>query len=1076
MQRPNIKVVGVGNGGGNAVQHMIDSGLRWVNFICANTDVQALNRCAAPLKIQLGEHLTKGLGAGANPSIGREAALESVDALKECLADADMVFITAGMGGGTGTGAAPIIAQAAKEQGALTVGVVTKPFFIEGTKRIAAAEAGIAEFRQHVDCLITISNDRLMTFAPKKATFSELLKKTNESLHCAVKGISDMIMEDGLINLDIVDVRTALNEAGLALMGTGIASGKNRAREAAMRAITGLLWEDVSIDDAKAVLYNITATMDITGDEIQKIGTVIANAAHPEANVIAGMIYDENAGDDLRVTVIATGVEKTPERVSCEKLALQSVHVEGQLDGLLLSTVIRQNYLNNTGKNLEIVYTFPVSWGSSLLGMEVKIGSKRLQGVVIEKKEAEEKYEKAIEDGDTPVMVQESSPGLYTANLGNIKANESMSVEIRCAQLLSFEQDQIRVKIPTVIAPRYGGAHKAGGLAPHETDKVDLLAAYPLTVRLDITGESARAKITSPSHNVKMTATEGGLSVLLESGAMLDRDFILLLEGLSGYSFALSVPEEEQHTVLASFCPKLPVKADPLLLKILVDCSGSMSGDSIRQAQKALQSILRELSGQDFISVSRFGSEVSHASRKIEQCTPKVIKKFSALVDRLNADMGGTEMEKAVLSACKKVSIPENASLRPCLLLITDDLYWNDGSMLRQAMESGHRFFTIGVGSAPAECLLRQLAEKTGGACEFVTPNEDMAAVIVRMFHRMRVAQTNKLSIAWGSEPLWQSSMPLSIFDGETLHLFAAFAETPTQLPTLSWEVDGKTESAMPAVITPTENRDITRLGTAKRMQTVSKQEALALALKYQLVSDQSSLFLIYLREGEDKVADLPEIHQVPQMMAAGSHGYGTVSCFPAMSSRCAYACSFEEVEEVGGYRPQRMASKWLPAYVRKSRPVGHLKAPNDVIGTEDSVFDDVEFEVPAFIRRQADAPVAPDCPDSPGRLVTRLEQLVLENEIFKVCTVPLPSLKQFIQRLGKQEGISPEAVWAALLDWLLDSLGDAYSPARQVRRMLRTQLKALDGAQVKMLRVAFAEKWPSISLHAWGDDQRVRL
>ena len=309
-----IKVVGVGGGGGNAVQNMIESGLRGVNFICANTDLQALRRSTSPCKIQIGERLTKGLGAGANPSIGREAAMESASAIKESLTDADMVFVTAGMGGGTGTGAAPIIAQAAKELGALTVGVVTKPFSFEGAKRKAAAEAGIAEFRQHVDCLITIPNDRLLAFAPKKAPFAEMLKKANDILYFAVKGISDVIMEEGMINLDFADVRTAMSESGLALMGTGVASGENRAREAATRAITSPLLEDVSIDGARAVLYNITANMDITGDEISEIGTIISEAVHPEANVIFGMVYDENVGDELHITVIATGIDNAPKQ------------------------------------------------------------------------------------------------------------------------------------------------------------------------------------------------------------------------------------------------------------------------------------------------------------------------------------------------------------------------------------------------------------------------------------------------------------------------------------------------------------------------------------------------------------------------------------------------------------------------------------------------------------------------------------------------------------------------------------------------------------------------------------------
>lgn len=304
-----IKVVGVGGGGGNAVQNMITSGLRGVSFVCANTDLQALNKSTAECKVQLGEKLTKGLGAGANPQVGREAALESVSSIRDALQDADMVFVTAGMGGGTGTGAAPVIAQAAKEMGALTVGVVTKPFSFEGAKRRNAAEVGLTEFKEHVDCLITIPNDRLLAFAPKKAPFTEMLKKANDVLFYAVKGISDVIMEEGLINLDFADVRTVMSESGLALMGTGISTGENRAREAAQRAIMSPLLEDVSLEGAKAVLYNITASMDISGDEIDEIGSIISEAAHPDANIIFGVVFDENVGEELRITVIATGIE-----------------------------------------------------------------------------------------------------------------------------------------------------------------------------------------------------------------------------------------------------------------------------------------------------------------------------------------------------------------------------------------------------------------------------------------------------------------------------------------------------------------------------------------------------------------------------------------------------------------------------------------------------------------------------------------------------------------------------------------------------------------------------------------------
>ena len=304
-----LKVIGVGGGGGNAVQNMITSGLQGVQFICANTDMQALSRNNAPVKIQLGEKLTKGLGAGANPAVGREAALESVNAIREAIGDADMVFVTAGMGGGTGTGAAPVVAQTAKEMVALTVGVVTKPFSFEGARRRRFAEEGLEEFKQHVDCLITIPNDRLLAFAPKKTPFSAMLQKANDVLFYAVKGISDVILADGMINLDFADVRTTMSESGMALMGTGVAAGENRAREAAQRAINSPLLEDVSLESAKAVLYNITASMDISTDEIAEIGDIIADATPEDTNIIFGVVYDENIGDELRLTVIATGID-----------------------------------------------------------------------------------------------------------------------------------------------------------------------------------------------------------------------------------------------------------------------------------------------------------------------------------------------------------------------------------------------------------------------------------------------------------------------------------------------------------------------------------------------------------------------------------------------------------------------------------------------------------------------------------------------------------------------------------------------------------------------------------------------
>lgn len=311
--KARIKVIGVGGGGGNAINNMINSSLKGVSFIAANTDVQALKHSEAEYKLQLGEKLTKGLGAGANAEVGRDATQESMDAVREAIGECDMVFITAGMGGGTGTGASPIIAEAAKDLGALTVAVITKPFFFEGKRRLQQAENGIANLKEVVDSIITIPNDRLLSLASKKASFLEMLKRADEVLYYAVKGISDLIMVPGLINLDFADVKSVMSEMGLALMGTGIAQGEGRAREAAMKAITSPLLEDVSIEGAQGVLMNITSGPDLTIDEVNEAASTISESAHDEAEIYFGTVFDQEAGDELRITVIATGIKNEEE-------------------------------------------------------------------------------------------------------------------------------------------------------------------------------------------------------------------------------------------------------------------------------------------------------------------------------------------------------------------------------------------------------------------------------------------------------------------------------------------------------------------------------------------------------------------------------------------------------------------------------------------------------------------------------------------------------------------------------------------------------------------------------------------
>ena len=302
------KVIGVGGGGGNAVHHMITNEVDGVEFICANTDAQALNNLKTKTILQMGSNITKGLGAGANPEIGRQAAIEDRDEIADILSGGDMVFITAGMGGGTGTGATPIVAEVAKEMGILTVAVVTKPFPFEGKKRATIAEKGIAELSEHVDSLITIPNEKLLDVLGKEASLLEAFKAANDVLLGAVKGIADLIMHPGHINVDFADVKTVMSEMGMAMMGTGFACGEDRAREASESAIRSPLLEDVNLQGARGILVNITAGENLSLGEFSEVGDTIEEFASDDATVVVGTVIDPDMDEEMRVTVVATGL------------------------------------------------------------------------------------------------------------------------------------------------------------------------------------------------------------------------------------------------------------------------------------------------------------------------------------------------------------------------------------------------------------------------------------------------------------------------------------------------------------------------------------------------------------------------------------------------------------------------------------------------------------------------------------------------------------------------------------------------------------------------------------------------
>lgn len=772
---------------------------------------------------------------------------------------------------------------------------------------------------------------------------------------------------------------------------------------------------------------------------------------------------------------------ESSQLMSPEGLAatLQSVQIDGQLDGLLLRMTTRQSYKNTRKTNLEAVYTFPLPWGATLLALNAEIDGHRLQGTVMERKQATQRYEKAIDEGDTPIMVERSARGLYTANLGNLKPGEEAVIEIEYVQLLRFEQGQIRITVPTTVGPRYGDAHKTGGLAAHESVDASLLAEYPLNVKITLTGEVALAAVQCPSHAVAMSHQEDALVVTLQQGGFLDRDFVLLLQGLQGQSFASVSPDGEGIAVLASFCPTLPEQTqEPVLLKVLVDCSGSMGGDSIAAARRALHDVMKELSDQDWISYSRFGSEVSHELPGLQPCNTATIRQMAKLVDNTEADLGGTEMNAALISTFELgmskglkalFTKSETPSHSKDVLLITDGDIWHVEAVIQAAKHSGHRIFAIGVGSAPAESLLREVAEQSGGACELVSPNQDVADVIVRMFRRMRSTRCTQVKLDWGQPVLWQSTLPTTLYGGDTLHLCARLAQAPQLPPKLTWVAN---EVAMQVAAPQLQNQSselLPRLVASRQIEqlardTEQEKQTLELALKYQLVTDQTNLILVHVREQDKKAEGLPELDKVNHMLAAGWGGVGSVA-------------------EGGGVAFSRcMASDTVMYSARESAPVVWRSGSSAAIARVDDMSCDFmeEIEIPAFLRKQTDdsdplpkarsffsrkakKPVATPLALlqtfeasaqktlAPMRFVGSLQALNLPAELVSL----LDELKVILRTESK--------AWAVVLQWLAERLSDQMILSRQSERLLRQVLKDEDAALLQELKATWADKMDAL-------------
>lgn len=575
------------------------------------------------------------------------------------------------------------------------------------------------------------------------------------------------------------------------------------------------------------------------------------------------------------------------EPVGEGKVALQSVNVEAEIENLLCQVTVKQSYRNLEKINIEAVYTFPLPLGAVLLDMTIKTRAKKLKGVVVEKSEAEERYEDAITDGDTAIMLEQVDPGLYTMNVGNLQPEDAIDISITYAELFKWRDNSLRFFLPTTVAPRYGDPDNLG-VQPHQAPEYDLTNENPFAVTVSISGMLSRAAVECPSHKIVSESQNGKTVVTLKKGqALMDRDFVLNLSMEADEKSAAHVePEGDGYVALASFYPRLPTTPErtPRCITIIVDCSGSMGGDSIAQARKALYEILELLRPEDEFNVVRFGSSYQMLFPSPVPADAGNLKTAKNLLEVLDADMGGTEIGQAIAATIKGAT---RSKLSKEALLITDGEVWDWEKVTKMADRSRVRFFTVGVGSSVSEAFVQTLADVTGGACELVSPNEDMAEKIVRHFKRIYFPKAENLKILWPGEP--EKTFPeqvSAVYDGDTLHVFGRFKGKPEGEVELQADLEngGTLEQRVPLESMAGSQPPTGLHGTTARMAAAYEMRAMddsgqiaTLGVKYQLMSSYTNYLAIDVRAEGEKAEDLPALRKTPQMLAAGWGGSGAV-------------------------------------------------------------------------------------------------------------------------------------------------------------------------------------------------------
>jgi Ca-activated chloride channel family protein len=653
-----------------------------------------------------------------------------------------------------------------------------------------------------------------------------------------------------------------------------------------------------------------------------------------------------------------------------KELMLLGVKANGAVRGRLLVMTLEQKYRNSTNSNTEITYTFPLPFGAVLMDVEADLNGKVLKGEVSAKKTARARYEEAISEGNSSIMLEKNHDGSFTLELGNLMAREECRIMIRYSQVLTTEHCQVRLMLPTTIAPRYGNPIAQGKLQPHQVPVTDLAAEYPFDITLTLYGDMANTNVSCPSHKTSYLRNKDDLVIKLSQRGYMDRDFILVINNLKNESEALACKdlyEDGQFALMAFFSPRIQSDAAKMMAaKILVDCSSSMAGDSIDAARRALRSIVSGLGKDDKFSLSKFGNTVEHRSRGMWSGTAQAKVSASRWIDGVQANLGGTDMADALVST---IAIADSG--KSDILLITDGEIEGINEVIDVAKQSKHRVFVVAIGASPAEVHLRRLATETGGYCDFVSPGEDVEPAVLRMSARMHAARATHIRVEWPQTLLsrWEQQVQSYAFENDVFNV-CAFVNAPGDLgeltPVKLWGcIEGQvgevliaeaklshTESSTNVLARLTAHakyqdllQERAALGTASSLST-----AQGLAVTYKLVTDETNFILVHERTEAEKANEMPDAHKVPQMLAAGWGGTGSVARGPIYRSAAdnvpfnvpmfnKISASVRSADYAGVASP----SVW------RGRPLASVRVDNlSAAGMDD-------YEIPAFLRKQAD-------------------------------------------------------------------------------------------------------------------------